>query len=586
MLHDILIPSRIGNYYLQRKKVLSFEITPMMVQGLLVEFMGSTIQIKNKQSIVLKDLSAQTQINALKKIASNIGKYDEIITTMSNSAIVYKELKLPFIGRDALAMIVPFEVEPLLPFALEESIIDFIITKQDFEKKESKLLVAAIRTQDLTNHLNLFEKAELEVDTMTIDIFALYEIYKAGISNALKTPAEPSPFSFDIKSSSIVGLWHKLYAKLIKKPKIDAPVSTESPLQYQPKSAELFVDLGFDSVRVLYFQDDSLTAVRMIPNGIYDIAQAISQKTEQPYFDIIQNMITESSLQNLTSELHEELKKVFEEIARTLQFFEKQEQSHFIKPHKILFSGFATNIPDFAHLAQTFLNHPVEIIASNSIIQRLNITIKSDDHNFSIISLAIGLFSHFAPDVNFLKSITQKNNQALLNKQLFMIIAMTIICISVTFWRSSILLQEKETAYNTSKRQLIQAIEQKMRLDLRNEKSIKTIVEKAEEKLKNEKALWFAFSAQQEHSVLEYLQDLSMQIDRSAVELQIKNMHLDYEKVIMTGNIKNAQGTEFQRLDLLKEEFQELKLLQILEQPRELSFTVQFKPKTISKESA
>ena len=130
MLHDILIPSRLRNYYLQSKRILSFEITPMMVQGLLIEFTGKTIHIKNKQSILLKDFSIQAQANALKKIASNIGKYDEIVTTLSSSAIIYKELTLPFIGRDALSMVVAYEVEALLPFALEEAAIDFIITKQ------------------------------------------------------------------------------------------------------------------------------------------------------------------------------------------------------------------------------------------------------------------------------------------------------------------------------------------------------------------------------------------------------------------------------------------------------------------------
>lgn len=581
MLHDILIPSRIGNYYLARKRVLSFEITPMMVQAVLIEFMGTSIQIKNKQTILLKDLSAQTQINALKKIASNIGKYDEIITTLSGSAIVYKELKLPFIGRDALSMVVPYEVEALLPFALEESVIDFVITKQDLEKKESKLLVAAIRLQDLQNHLSLFEKAELSVDTITIDIFALYEIYKAGISNVLPPPAQPLQLPFDIKSTSMVGLWHKLYAKFIRKPMVDAPASTESPLQYQPKSAELFVDIGFDVVRVLYFQDGNLTAVRMIPMGISDIAQTISQKTELPYFDIVQNILTEQSIENITTSLHDELKKIFEEIVRTLQFFEKQEHSKYIKPHKVLFSGFATHIQEFANLAQIFLSNQIEIIESSKITSRLKITLKTDDHHFSIISLALGLFMHFEPDVNFLKSVAQKSDNALLTKQLLMIIFMTTLCLGTTFWRSSMLLQEKETAYNSSKRQLVQAIEQRMRLDLRGEKSIKTILEKAEEKLKTEKALWFAFSAQQEHSVLEYLQDLSVQIDRSALGLQVRNMHLDYEKVSMSGNVKN-----FESLDLFEEELASLQLLQLLEKPRELTFTIQFKPKENAKGSA
>jgi hypothetical protein len=252
-----------------------------------------------------------------------------------------------------------------------------------------------------------------------------------------------------------------------------------------------------------------------------------------------------------------------------------------MNPHKILFSGFATNVSDFTNLAQTFFNNQIEIIESKNITTRLKIGIKSDDGHISIINLALGLFLHFEPDVNFLKSMAQKSDNSLLNKQMLMIIFMTTLCLGTTFWRSSVLLAEKEAAYNASKRQLVQAIEQRMRLDLRGEKSIKTITEKAEEKLKTEKALWFAFSAQQEHSVLEYLQDLSIQIDRSALDLQIRSMHLDYEKISMSGSVKN-----FESLDLFEEELASLQLLQLIEKPRELSFTIQFKPKETGKDTA
>ncbi len=356
-------------------------------------------------------------------------------------------------------------------------------------------------------------------------------------------------------------------------------------MQYQPKTAELFVDIGFDVVRTLYFQDGTLVAVRMIPVGISDIAQTISQKIEQPYFDIIQNIVTEESIQNITTSLNDELQKIFEEISRTLQFFEKQEHIKYIKPNKILFSGFATNIQNFTTLAQDFFNNHVEIVENKNITSRLKISIKSDDDHISIICLALGLFLHFEPNINFLKSMVQKSDNSLLNRQMLMIVFMTTVCLGATFWRSSILLTEKEIAYNASKRQLIQAIEQRMHLDMRGEKNIKTIVTKTEEKLKTEKALWFAFSAQQEHSVLEYLQDLSIQIDRSSTGLQVRSMHLDYEQVSMTGSIKNFDNTEFQRFDVLKEELQELRLLQVVEQPRELSFTIQFKPRETGKDA-
>lgn len=589
MFHDILIPDRIGSYYFYKKRILSFEITPMIVQGLLIEFTGKSIQIKNKQSILLKDFSVQTQSNALKKIASSIGKYDEIITTLSSSAIVYKELKLPFIGRDALAMVVPYEVEALLPFSLEEAVVDFIITKQDMQKKESTLLVAAIRIQDLQTHRSLFEKAELLLDVVTIDIFTLSELYQASLSptdqsTALQTQSKQKLLPFDFQSSSMIALWHKIHTKIFKQSTIDQSTIEQSTIEqspttitsvkFQPKESELLVDIGFDVTRVLYFQDGLLIAVRMIPSGIADVAQTMSHKTELPYFDIIQNILTGPD-QPL---LEDELKKIFEEITRTLQFFEKQENTKYINPSKIWLSGFGTNAANFQDQAQIFFNTVVTIIHSDIITQRLKISVIPNDHNFSVINLALGLFVHFEPNVNFLKSVAQKSDNALLTKQLIMIVCMTIICLGTTFWRSFSILQEKENAYSSSKRQFIQTIEQRMRIDLRGEKNIKTIVEKAEDKLKTEKTLWSVFSAQQNHSILEYLQDLSVQIDRMSIGLQVRTMHLDYEKVNITGSVKS-----FETLDVFEEELQSLQLLQLLEKPRELSFTIQFKPKENAK---
>ena len=113
-----------------------------------------------------------------------------------------------------------------------------------------------------------------------------------------------------------------------------------------------------------------------------------------------------------------------------------------------------------------------------------------------------------------------------------------------------------------------------MHIDLFQEKNVKIIVEKTEAKLKSEKNLWLAFSTQQEHSLLEYLQDLSIHIDRATLNLQIKNMHLEYYKVTMTGSLK-----DYSDITVFQDELLELQLLQPTEQIRDLSFTLQLKPK-------
>lgn len=123
-------------------------------------------------------------------------------------------------------------------------------------------------------------------------------------------------------------------------------------------------------------------------------------------------------------------------------------------------------------------------------------------------------------------------------------------------------------------------IEQGMGVDLKGEKNLKTIVEQAEETLKRERLLWFSFTKQNEASALEYLQELSIAIDRASIGLELRQMHIDFEKVTMTGSVKS-----FEALDVFEEELQGLKLLTLVEKPRELTWTIQLQPKDVQKGS-
>ena len=54
-------------------------------------------------------------------------------------------------------------------------------------------------------------------------------------------------------------------------------------------------------------------------------------------------------------------------------------------------------------------------------------------------------------------------------------------------------------------------------------------------------------------------------------------MHIDYDKVILTGSVTSIEAVE-----VFTEELMELKLFNLQEKPREASFTVQLKAKDSS----
>ena len=590
MFRDILVPYRVGKYYLFSKRVLSFNITPVMVQGLLIDYKGRGIEIKNNITINLKDFSTQSQINAIKKIASSIGKYDEVVTSLSSSAVAFKELSLPFLGRDKLDMIVAYEVESLLPFSVDEAVVDFMVTSQDLDKKISTVLVAAARKEDIDAHYLLFEKAEISLSVITIDLFALYELYFWGIysssslavaSQGITSQLVSKPISLNLllpspKSFKFQNLSNFFKGFFNRKPDANKEFENVVQTELKHKRVELLVDIGFDVIRILYMQDGLLKAMRIIPFGISDVAQSISKETGQSYYDVANNLISLKETEISESILTKELKNILDEVSKTLSFFEKQENLTFVSPQKIWLSGLGCNLLVFSRQATDVFGSSVSFVDVEKIVKQLSIK-ESSKEKLSVSSfalLSLGLFTHYQQNINFLKSFARKADISLLNKQLITIFCMTILCLGGAIWKSSAVLAEWEANYNVSKKQLVTTISNRMNIDLKSEKNLKTIVEKTQDAFNKEKVLWFSFSRKNERSILQYLQDLSIHVDRASIGLEILSMHIDYDKVSMIGTVKSIEA-----VGVFEEELMELTSLTLVEKPREVSFSVQLKVK-------
>lgn len=555
MFNDILIPSKIGNSYLFSKRILSFEVTQIAVQALLLVCKGKDVVIQNKVSIILKDFSTATVVGAIKKIVSTIGRHDEVVTNLSSSSIVFKELQLPFIGYEKLEMVIGYEVEALLPFALDQAVIDFIVTEEDLVKGVSKILVAAALKQDVDAQLSLFEKAGVSLRLMTVDMFALYTLYKNSlyaISNVVK---QKKSWNFFRR--------HK--KELVVQDQV--VVSGTS-------SAEMFVDVGFDSLKILYISSGVLKSVRAVPYGVSDIIQVISKKLEASYYDIAQHIIYRENPELYDDAVRLELHVVFEHIARTLIFFESQLKDGYKKPQKIIFSGLGCGLSYFKESAQNFFNMPVFEVDLPVLFKSMHIKDKKNCSIDNLSNLATALFIKYNDSCNLLKTFASKLDNVLFYKQFFMIVLLTIGCIGGILWHSVSELQRWDRAYTGSRKELTKTLDQSMAIDVKNERNLKEIVAKAEETLKNERKLWFSFSKQTEKSYLEFLQDLSVHIDREDIGLDLKKLLMSPDKITLTGTLK-----EWEKLEVFKQELSELELLELVEEPRELTFTIVLKVK-------
>lgn len=535
MIKDVFVPTRVGDFYLFDKKVLSIEIAAVYVQATLLSFSKKKVNFEKEMKIVLQDHTSAAVVHAIKKIVSQIGHYDELVTSLTSSAIIFKELKLPFIGREKISMVLPYEVEPLLPVSLEEVNFDFIVTQEDVEKKESTIFVAAVRKTDLQHHLHYYEKAGVSLDIVTIDMFALYDFCR----NIMYMP--------------------------------------------QAESSYIMVDFSLDAIRILYLYKGQLQSVRLVPSGVYQMMQkidSISEGMSHRLLDLLlKGKVTDEDEKNYEYVVDQIVSELIKQIQFSLIYFEKQ-IPNFMNPTKIFCLGAGTGLYNFKEKVQREFGERFDLVDLPSLFQKKNIH-HSDTVSLDVSSaegLLIPLSATHFGDVNLLAMQESKRSNLLLFKQLLALVLITVFSLGGLYVYSNMQINKWHMAYLGSKKEVSRVVEDNMNLDVRNISRPSLIVDAARETVEREKKLWFSFSKQSENSFLEYLSDLTSKIDRASIGLDLKKLIIDYDQIIMQGKVKN-----FDALETFEEELMELSKFTVVEKPRELAFTVKLNVKDTSK---
>ena len=167
----LFLPDRIGNYYLFAKRVVGIQITQKAIYATVMLLKGTSRTVES----IVEEPFEQNIVEALKALKIKLGKVDEVSYALSSAQVIFKELTMPFVGPKKVKLVVPFEVESLLPFNLEEGLISTIITKEDAH--ETDILVAAIKKEVRDTYVGYFMDADLPLDKLTVDMFELYGLY-------------------------------------------------------------------------------------------------------------------------------------------------------------------------------------------------------------------------------------------------------------------------------------------------------------------------------------------------------------------------------------------------------------------------
>lgn len=514
-LKDIIVPGKIGNYYVVPQRILGFDITKTTVRATQVYLNARTVSIEKiyEEKLEKEDLSYPERVTqAIKAIMAKAERVDAIRSSLTSSNVIFKDLTLPFSDTQKIAMVINYEIEPFLPFAINQALIDFIIVSSDAVKKTSKILVAAVKKETVAEHKALFENAGVNVSDITIDLFDLYGLY-----NIIPT-----------------------YSKL--------------------PDAVALIDIEFSTTRIAYIINGQLTFVRSIPMGLAQWAKAMSKQLgitpNEAFEKIIRFGLEKYDDKEYSDAIAKPLQELMQELQFTLTSFAGRSENHPLT--KILLLGAGADVAGIAHVVEQKLHAPCVLFEINHVFTNSAIVNKTQQRIPSafILSLSTALPTPTMQEFNLLQQEFAPSTETLFIKQLITALGLVILLlgslIAHSYWQTYRL--KKAAASSTA--QVIQKLNT-LGLNPANKRTLTEALRDAEEEVDKQEEIWFAFSIASRFSFLKHLYDLSLAVDRKSIGLNLTKLVLDGKNntLELEGEVK-----DFDALATFERELQESKM--------------------------
>jgi len=525
VIKEIFLPEKIGNKRLYSEKILGFTIQENIITCAKIFAKPSKTII---EQIISKEIPEEQSSEdfthfaskAIKEIIKELGKYDKIRISIPSSLVIFKELEVPFKDPDKIRMILDYEIESMLPFSMEESIIDFIITKQELKETKSIILAAAVRKEDLSSILDIYTNAGIKPNNITIDLFAIYSLYQ------------------------------------------------QIPEYQEIKNASALVDLGLGSTRVSVLLDGQLRLTRVLPRGLLTIAKIISDELNRPLKEIETKLLNYGLAITHDEQYDKSLKKhvinFFNDIQFTLNSFSLK-LNFYQGISKILFTGRCSQIKDLAKLGNNILQIPCDIfdfekIFVNKLFKNKLKTIPYDS-NLYLAALGTALPSDQQDQFDLRRKIFAIQEDNITRKQIIsalIIIFAIFTTISITgYIQINTLTQNfnRIEQRQTEKLRLIFPVPAKIPKNI----SLRNLMQRAKNLIQDKVQMWEPFKKEKLHP-LEILQELTNIIDKRRFDVTIEEVIISQEdgipKAEVEGYFRSKTGSNhFKYFEELEKRF-------------------------------
>lgn len=157
--------------------ILGIDIGTRSVRAALIRSSLRALTVERYLEVEVAALSSETPHaelvqSALRELLESLGEApDQVVVALDGARASLRVVTLPLAAKKRLAEVLPFELEPLLPFAIDEAVIDY----QEVGPRDGELaiLAAAVPETAVTELLGLLEGAAIHPRELAVGAAAL-----------------------------------------------------------------------------------------------------------------------------------------------------------------------------------------------------------------------------------------------------------------------------------------------------------------------------------------------------------------------------------------------------------------------------
>ena len=153
------------------RKVLGIDIRKESVSAVLVKTSLRESRIDTHAYIPIPDAEEDSDNikTALEALSGHIDPAGcDCVVSISADHFSYRILKVPFKEAKKIRMVLPFELEPTVPFPVDDLIIDFIDLEPDSQSDQTDLIAVAVPKLELNPYIETLAAIKIDPEMITV----------------------------------------------------------------------------------------------------------------------------------------------------------------------------------------------------------------------------------------------------------------------------------------------------------------------------------------------------------------------------------------------------------------------------------